>query len=117
MTEHDKNIINLAYEAFNARDIDTVLSFMDQNVYWPNGWEGGHIEGHGEVRAYWKRQWKEINPNVKPISFEENGSGQIEVEVHQVVKDMQGNILFDGIVKHVYTIGNGLIKSMEIEKT
>ena len=50
MTEQYKNIINLAYEAFNARDIDTVLSFMHQNVHWPNGWEGGYVEGHNGVR-------------------------------------------------------------------
>jgi hypothetical protein len=116
MTEKYKNIIILAYDAFNARDVETVLSLMHPNVHWPNGWEGGYVEGHSEVREYWARQWKEIDPSVKPISFEENENGQIEVEVHQVAKDMEGNSLFDGIVKHVYTIDNGLIKSMEIKK-
>ena len=116
MTEQYTNIINLAYDAFNARDIDTVLSFMHPDVHWPNGWEGGYVEGHNGVREYWTRQWKEINPNVKPVSFEENEKGQIEVEVHQVAKDMKGNVLFDGTVKHVYTFDKGLIKSMEIEK-
>ena len=116
MTEQYIIIINEAYKAFNARDIDKVLSFMHQNVHWPNGWEGGYVEGHSEVREYWTRQWKEINPTVKPVSIEESGNGQIAVKVQQVAKDMQGNILFDGIVKHVYTIDNGLIKSMEIEK-
>ncbi len=89
---------------------------MDTNVCWPNGWEGGYVEGHDEVRNYWTRQWKEIDPKVKPIFFKEKEGGQIEVTVHQIAKDMQGKILFDGIVKHVYTIENGLIKSMEIEK-
>lgn len=53
---------------------------------------------------------------MKPVSFEENETGQIENEVHQVAKDMWGNVLFDGLVKHVYTIDNGMIKSMGIEK-
>jgi hypothetical protein len=117
MEERYKNIINLAYEAFNARDVDTVLSVMHPDVHWPNGWEGGYVEGHSGVRDYWLRQWKEIDPSVKPLSFEENEIGQIEVHVHQVAKDMQGNILFDGIVKHIYTIADGLIESMEIQKT
>ncbi len=116
MTAHYKNIIDLAYNAFNVRDIDTVLSVMHPDVYWPNGWEGGYVEGHRGVRDYWTRQWKEIDPNVKPVSMKENENGQIEVVVHQVAKDMQGNILFDGMVKHVYTIEHGLIKSMEIEQ-
>lgn len=116
MTEQYKNLLDGAYEAFNLRDIDSALLLMDTNVCWPNGWEGGYVEGHDEVRNYWTRQWKEIDPKVKPISFKEKEDGQIEVTVHQIAKDMQGKILFDGIVKHVYTIEKGLIKSMEIEK-
>jgi len=116
MIEKYKSILIRVYHSFNARDIDAVLSLMDANVHWPNGWEGGYVEGHDEVRDYWRRQWKELNPMVKPISFKENEKGKIEVEVHQVVKDIPGNMLFDGIVKHVYSIENGLIKSMEIEK-
>jgi hypothetical protein len=116
MTEKYKDILIAAYRSFNARDIEAVLSLMDVNVRWPNGWEGGYVEGHDEVRNYWTRQWKEINPNVQPVSFEENKNGEIEVEVRQLVKDMEGNILADGIVKHVYVIENCLIRSMEIEK-
>ncbi len=116
MTQHYQNLINQAYKAFNARDIETVLSLMNTDIHWPNGWEGGYVEGHKEVRNYWTRQWKEIDPNVKPVSFKENKNGQIEVEVHQIAKDLQGKVLFDGMVKHIYTVENGKIKSMEIEK-
>ena len=116
MTEQYKNIINEAYKGFNERNIDKVLLFMHSNVHWPNGWEGGYVEGHSGVREYWTRQWKEIDPSVKPVSMEENERGQIVVEVHQSAKDMEGKVLFDGMVKHIYTIDDGLIKSMEIEK-
>jgi hypothetical protein len=40
----------------------------------------------------------------------------MEVEVHHVVKDREGNLLMDGMVKHIYTMEDGLIKNMEIEK-
>jgi hypothetical protein len=72
--------------------------------------------GHDGVRSYWTRQWKELDPSVEPVSFEERQDGQIEVEVHQVVKDLQGKVLFDGIVKHIYTIKDGLMQHMDIEK-
>ena len=95
---HDyKNIINQAYDAFNARDIDKVLSFMNQDVHWPNGWEGGYVEGHSEVREYWTRQWKEIDPNVKPISFEENERGQIEVTFNLSDKQFASGVYFVSI--------------------
>jgi hypothetical protein len=116
MNQQSKDSIIQAYKDFNARNIDAVLQLMDEEVCWPNGWEGGYVEGHEEVRDYWTRQWKEINPNVKPVSFNQRENGDIEVKVRQIVKNMEGNILVDEMVNHVYTFENGLIKKMDIEK-
>lgn len=116
MSHQYQDLIKRAYAAFNARDIDGVFLSMHPNVHWPNGWEGGYVEGQDEVREYWTRQWKELDPNVEPVDFKEKQNNKVEVTVHQVVKDRDGKVLFDGIVKHVYTIEKDLIKSMEIEK-
>ena len=110
-----KDLIIKAYSAFNERDIDKALSVMQSDVQWSKAWEGGYISGHDEIRQYWTRQWKEINPNVEPIEFNVRQNGNLEVQVHQKVKNLQDNILFDGTVKHVYTFENGLIKTMDIE--
>ncbi len=115
MIQQYQDLIKEAYSAFNARDIDAVIKTMHPQVNWSNGWEDGYVKGHEEVRDYWTRQWKELNPNVEPVAFKEKQDGEIEVEVHQIAKDLQGNVLFDGIVKHIYTFENGLIKNMEIE--
>jgi hypothetical protein len=116
MTQEDQTIITQAYAAFNSRNIDAVLQHMHSDVHWPNGWEGGYVSGHEAVRDYWTRQWKEINPTVKPLSFKEGSNGTIEVGVHQVVTNLEGQLLHDGLVKHIYTLEHGKIKSMEIEK-
>ena len=116
MSSQYQDLIKKAYSAFNDRDIDTVLSVMHRDVHWPNGWEGGFVNGHDEVRAYWTRQWKELDPNVEPVSVKDRNDGQVEVEVRQIAKDLQGNVLFDGLVRHIYTVENGLITSMEIEE-
>jgi ketosteroid isomerase-like protein len=116
MSQQDQALIKQAYAAFNARDIDAVLSLMHRDVHWPNGWEGGYVNGHEEVRAYWTRQWEAIDPEVHPLAFKERPSGALEVQVHQLVKDLQGTVLLDGMVKHVYTLEQGKIKNMEIEK-
>jgi ketosteroid isomerase-like protein len=113
MTNSD--LIHQAYQAFNARDIDGVLALMHPDVYWPNGWEGGYVAGHDEVRNYWLRQWQEIDPIVTPVSIGDVPSGQIEVTVHQVVKDWQGTLLADGLIKHLYTIHDGKISRMDIK--
>ena len=108
-------IIEKAYDAFNRRDIDEVLSLMDSNVHWPNGWEGGYVNGHAGVRDYWTRQWNEINPMVSPVSIAQVDNDHVEVLVQQLVKDMEDKILADGLVKHIYTFENGLITNMEIQ--
>ncbi len=102
------------YDAFNARDIDTVLSAMHPEVEWPNGWEGGYVFGREGVRDYWTRQWKAIDPHVEPVSFETDESGSIVVKVHALIRDLEGKIVSDGHVVHVYQFEDGLIRSMEI---
>lgn len=109
------DLIKKAYAAFNERDIDKALSTMQPDVQWSKAWEGGYISGHDEIKAYWTRQWKELDPHVDPIGFSKRQNGSLEVEVYQKVKDLTGNAVFDGKVKHVYTFEDGLIKTMDIE--
>jgi hypothetical protein len=110
-----QNLVKKAYLAFNSRDIDTALSTFHPEVQWPKAFEGGYVSGHDEIRTYWTRQWLEIDPNVEPVGFNERENGTLEVAVHQVVKDLQGNLMFDGRVKHVYTLQDGLLRRMDIE--
>jgi len=102
------------YTAFNRREIDTVLAAMHPDVDWPNGWEGGRVHGHGAVRDYWTRQFKAVSSNVEPQGFRTEPDGSIVVTVHQVVHDMEGKLLSDSMVEHVYTLEDGLIRKMDI---
>ena len=115
MINQSTDIIKKAYTAFNERNIDNALSTMQEDVQWSKAWEGGYIIGHNEIKEYWTRQWNEINPKVQPVGFTERENGSLEVKVHQHVKDLQGNLVFDGMVKHIYTFQDGLIKTMDIE--
>jgi hypothetical protein len=109
------NLIKDAYAAFNARNIDGALSTFHADVQWPKAFEGGYVSGHEEIRKYWTRQWSEINPRVEPTAIKERPDGTVEVTVHQVVKDLQDALLFDGTVKHIYTLQDGLLQRMDIE--
>lgn len=115
MTTELKDLIKKAYGAFNERDIDKALSTMHPDIQWPKAFEGGYVSGHNEIREYWTRQWTEINPSVEPIEIKERQNGNLEVEVLQKVKDLQGNSLFDGTVKHIYTLQDNLLRKMDIE--
>ena len=112
----ERRILEKAYAAFNARDIDAALAAMHADVDWPNGMEGGSVHGHDGVHDYWTRQWGMIEPHVEPVRFEEDADGRTVVHVHQVVRDLSGNVVADGMVQHVYLIEDGLVRSMEIRE-
>ena len=101
------------YRNFNARDIEKVLSKMRNDVKWANGMEGGFVHGRDAVREYWTRQFKMINSRVNPLKIE-NDAGKVVLTIHQLVKDLDGEVLQDTTVTHIYRLEDGLIKSFEI---
>ncbi|WP_263380475.1 nuclear transport factor 2 family protein [Granulicella paludicola] len=111
-----KTLIANAYQAFNQRDIESALALMCEDVSWPKASEGGRVVGKEEIRSYWQRQWSEFDPHVEPIEVIEREDGKTEVRVHQVVKNLAGDILSDSDVWHVYTTANGLIKRMGLKE-
>ena len=96
----ETELLRAAYAAFNARDIDAALALMTPDVEWPRAFKGGFVHGPEEIRAYWTEQWGEVNPHVEPVAFHQENSGQILVEVHQVVRDLAGAVLADDPVGH-----------------
>ena len=70
--------------------------------------------GPEEGRAYWTEQWSEIEAHVEPVAFYPEESGQILVDVHQVVRDLAGAVLADEHVGHRFSIQHGLIQAMEV---
>lgn len=85
-----------------------------RDVSWPKASEGGKVIGKEEVRAYWTRQWAEFDPHVEPLAITEKGGGKVRVRVRQLVKNLQGDVLSDSEVHHVFTVNGGLIAAMAL---
>ena len=111
-----QRLIRDLYASFNARDIEAVIAFMAEDVDWPNAWEGGRLRGREAVREYWTRQWAAIDPSVEPTGFESRPDGAIAVAVHQVVRSLDGEVMADGAVTHVYWFDGELVARMEVEE-
>src|SRR5918994_2229086 len=112
-----EELLRAMYEAFNARDIDTVLRQLAPDVDWPNAWEGGRVHGHDGVREYWTRQWAAIDPHVEPIGFTHRDDTTTAVRVRQLVRDLGGEIVAHGEVVHVYEFrDDGLVARMDVEE-
>ena len=113
--KEERELLQGAYRDFNARRLEAVLTRMQPDVVWPNGMEGGYVYGHEGVRNYWTRQWAILDPHVEPIEITRDESGRFVVEVHQVVRNPEGKLLSDAMVRHLYTIRDSLIARMDIE--
>ena len=109
-----RGVIERAYAAFNRRDVDGALALMTEDVSWPKASEGGRVVGKEEIRAYWTRQWGEFDPHVEPVAIAEGDGGKVRVRVHQVVRNLEGDVLSDSEVLHVFTVRDGLIAAMDI---
>ena len=116
MNSNQQFLQNL-YDAFNKREIETIISSMHSDVKWANGLEGGFVYGRDAVRKYWTDQFKAIQPQLETLKFETDENNRNIVTVHQIVKDLQGNVLADMTVHQIFTIEDGLISLYEIGET
>jgi phage pi2 protein 07 len=116
MSSNQQLLQNL-YDAFNKREIETIVEVMHPDVKWTNGLEGGFVYGRDAVREYWINQFKNIQVQLETLEFETDEKNRNVVTVHQIVKDLQGNLLADMTVKQIFTIENGGIVLYEIDET
>ena len=114
MTDNE-TLVRQLYEGFNRRDIPAVLAFLAEDVAWANGMDGGHVHGREAIRDYWTSQWAAIVPEVTPLEIAKRDDGATTVEVHQVVRDLEGKLLLDETVRHVFEIDGGLVTRFDIE--
>ena len=116
MSSNQQFLQNL-YDAFNNREIETIISFMRPDVKWANGVEGGFVYGRDAVREYWTNQSKDIQVELETLKFETDEKNRNVVTAHQVIKDLQGNLLADATIQQIFTIEDGLISLYEIGET
>ncbi|WP_230312733.1 hypothetical protein [Nakamurella alba] len=72
------------------------------------------MTGHEEVRAYWLRQWGEIDPVVTPVAVTTEPDGALAVQVRQLVRSHAGEMMSDDLLDHVYRFHDGLVREMTI---
>lgn len=116
MSSNQQFLKNL-YEAFNKGELETIISVMHPDVKWANGVEGGFVYGRDAVREYWTNQYKVIQVQLEILKFETDEHNRNVVTTHQIVRDLQGNLLVDTTIQQIFTIENGLISLYEIGET
>ena len=111
--EDAENFFQELYKNFNDRKIDLVISKMTGDVKWANGMDGGYVHGHDAVKDYWTRQFTMVSSKVSPLEIEA-GKDIVKIKVHQVVHDLNGNLLADELVYHLFHLQENKIAVFEI---
>ncbi len=106
-------LLNLAYRAFNSRDIEAAIALMCIDVDWPNTMEGGRELGHEAVRRYWSRLFRVLSPRVEPLEHRSE-YGRVVVKVRQRIEDTRGQPLAHQHLRHVFSFREGLIARMDV---
>ena len=102
------------YQAFNARDADGAIEHLAPGVDWPNAATGERVHGREAVRASWLKQWREIDARVEPLQIDIDAGGIARVRVDQLVRSLDGKILSNKQIEHVYEFEGPFIKRMTI---
>lgn len=113
----DQQFLQNLYAAFNNGELETIISVMHPDVKWANGVEGGFVYGRDAVREYWTNQYQVIQVQLETLNFEKDENDRNIVIVHQIVRDLQGNLLADTTIQQIFTIKDGLISLYEIGET
>jgi hypothetical protein len=113
--DRDEQVIHQIYNGFNARDMEGVLALLTDDVAWANAMEGTHVHGKDAIRDYWTHQWSVIDPHVEPLKIAKAADGSLVVDVHQVVKNLEGQTLIDETVKHAFRLDDGRVQRFDIQ--
>jgi hypothetical protein len=113
--DRDEQVIHQIYHGFNARDMEGVLAMLTDDVAWANAMEGTHIHGKDAIRDYWTHQWSVIDPHVEPLKIAKAADGSLVVDVHQVVKNLEGQTLINETVKHAFRLDGGRVQRFDIQ--
>ena len=113
--DRDEQVIHQIYNGFNARDMEGVFALLTDDVAWANGMESTHVHGKDAIRDYWTHQWSVIDPHVEPLKIAKAADGSLVVDVHQVVKNLDGQTLIDETVKHAFRLDGGRVQRFDIQ--
>jgi hypothetical protein len=108
-----EDLLRRAYLAFNRKDIETLLADMADDVDWPNMLEGTRIVGKDAIRAYWRGQFATTDPHLAITGVRSEGDATV-LSVHQSIRDLDGNVLREANVEHVYRFRDGKVARMDV---
>jgi ketosteroid isomerase-like protein len=108
-------LLRRAYAAYNRQDLDHLLTFVTDEVDWPDD-GGGRLRGKAALRAYWTEQWTRTRTHDEPVGFTERDDGRIAVQIRQEVRSLDGRVLSTGRFRHLHRLDGDRIARLDIAR-
>lgn len=115
MKKDQQAFFEALYKNFNDRNIDKVIAEMTPDVQWANGMTGGYVYGPDAVKDYWTNQFQLVSSKVTLLEIKKV-KDTVVINVLQVVHDIYGELLAEGIVKHIFHLKDQKIQRFDIGK-
>ncbi len=75
---------------------------------------GGPTRGRDDVRAYWQKQWREIDPTIEPMRINITADGTARVLVDQLIRSLKGEVLQNRRVEHIVEFEGPFISRLTV---
>jgi len=102
------------HEAISRRDADTAALLFHPQGRFRNYLDGGEVIGRDGVRAFYRKLFETLAPDVDLLSVRILADGSVQAELQVSVHDRSGRLWSDSRVTATYTIREGLIQSVEL---
>jgi ketosteroid isomerase-like protein len=113
MTENNLDRIRRAYDAWNRRDLDAAMAYLDEDVEWRMSGEivgtDDAYHGHEGVRTWWLQFLEPFEQvEIEPEEIVEASGDLVLVRVRLRARGRQG-IEVDLSVSHLYELRDGKV--------
>ena len=102
------------YDANQRRDFAAFRALVHPHLEWPDVTRGGALDTPEAVRDYWAYNDRALRIEMTPVQVELDDAGRIVVLANQVVWNLAGKLWSDLMVRHRYTLRDGLFWRLEV---
>ncbi|WP_066685117.1 nuclear transport factor 2 family protein [Caulobacter sp. CCH9-E1] len=102
------------YDTNQRRDFTAFRALAHPHLEWPDLTRGGTLDSPEAVRDYWIYNDRALRIEMTPVKVELDDEGRIVVLANQVVWNLAGKLWSDLMVRHRYTLRDGLFWRLEV---
>jgi ketosteroid isomerase-like protein len=121
--EQNIDLVRTGIDAFNARDFDTALAGLRDDVTWERFLSRAEsdapvVRGKDELRAVWESQVQAVDIRLEVDELVPDGENRVVAPTRMVARGSGSEIALSAAVTWIFTFDpNGLIASVEVAES